>query len=114
MVRTEQEIHSIINELCDSIRVLFGEKTPEAILFGSCARGDAEEGSDVDVMLLVDAPRSVIADKNWQVGDVAAELLLTHDMLVSPIVENRAYFYENMDALPFYRNVQREGVHIVG
>lgn len=50
MSRNDSEIHAIISELCDSMRALFSWEMPEAILFGSYARGDAEEGSDVDVM----------------------------------------------------------------
>jgi len=32
--------------------------------------------------------------------------------VVSPIVENRDYFHANAQLLPFFRNVQREGVAI--
>ena len=84
----------------------------EAILFGSYARGDADPGSDIDVLILVDASRQDISAQNWQVGDMAAELLLNYGVVVSPIVENREYFNRNVNVLPFYRNVNREGVRI--
>ncbi len=69
----------------------------EAILFGSYTRGDAEPGSDIDVLILVDASRQDISSRNWQVGDLAAELLLDHGVVVSPIVENRDYFNKNVE-----------------
>lgn len=84
----------------------------EAILFGSYARGDADPGSDIDVLLLVDASRQDISDRNWQVGDLAAELLLDHGIVVSPLVENREYFNQNLQLFPFYRSIEREGVRI--
>lgn len=31
---------------------------------------------------------------------------------MSPIVENRDYFNENVDVLPFYRNIERKGVRL--
>ena len=102
----------IVAELCSRIALLFPQDKIEAILFGSYARGDADSGSDIDVLLLVDASRQVIADRNWQVGDLAAELLLDHGIVVSPFVENREYFNRNLQLFPFYRSIEREGVRI--
>lgn len=52
---TNQEMKKIVAELCGSVASLFPQNKAEAILFGSYARGDAEPGSDIDVLILVDA-----------------------------------------------------------
>ena len=52
---TNQEVEKIVEELCGSVTSLFPQNKIEAILFGSYARGDAEPGSDIDVLILVDA-----------------------------------------------------------
>lgn len=109
---TNQEVKKIVEELCGSVASLFPKNKIEAILFGSYARGDAEPGSDIDVLILVDASRQDISARNWQVGGLAAEFLLDYGIVVSPIVENRTYFNKNVDVLPFYRNVKREGVRL--
>ena len=111
-MRTRQEVVAIVAELCSRIALLFPEDKIEAILFGSYARGDADPGSDIDVLLLVDASRQDISDRNWQVGNLAAELLLNHGIVVSPFVENREYFNRNLQLFPFYRGIEREGVRI--
>lgn len=111
-MRTRQEVATIVAELCSRIALLFPQDKIDAILFGSYARGDADSGSDIDVLLLVDASRQDISDRNWQVGDLAAELLLNHGVVVSPLVENREYFNQNLKLLPFYRSIEREGVKI--
>ncbi len=109
---TQQEVRQLIAEMTERIRLIFPEGLNRVVLFGSFARNDAEEGSDVDVMYLVDVPRSVISSRNWQVGAAAADLLLKHGVLISPVVENRDYFEKNEELLPFFRNVRREGVGI--
>ena len=109
---SEKQMERIITELFDGLSGIFPHEKIDAILFGSYARGEQEDGSDIDVLLLVDAPREDISRQNWQVGNIAAELLLNHGVLVSPIVENRAYFNANAEILPFYRSIRREGVHI--
>lgn len=111
-MRTRQEVAAIVAELCSRIALLFPQDKIEAILFGSYARGDADPGSDIDVLILVDASRQDISDRNWQVGDLAAELLLDHGIAVSPLVENREYFNQNLQLFPFYRSIEREGVRI--
>ena len=101
-----------IAELCEKVALVFPQNKIEAILFGSYARGDADLDSDIDVLLLIDASRQEIASKNWKVGVLAADLLLNYGVVVSPIVENREYFSRNVDLLPFYRNIDHEGVRI--
>lgn len=109
---TRQEATVIIVAMTRKITLLFPQDRIEAILFGSHARGDAGPESDIDVLFLVDASRQDIAERNWQVGDLAAELLLEYGVVVSPIVENRECFNRNSQGLPFYRSVESEGVRI--
>lgn len=109
---TIQEVTTIITDLTHKLALLFPKDRIEPILFGSYARGDAEPGSDIDVLFLVDASHQEISERNWQIGDLAAELLLEHSVVASPLVENREYFNRNSQVLPFYRSVEREGVRI--
>ena len=111
-MHTKQEVAAIIAELCSRAALLFPRSRIEAILFGSYARGDADPESDIDVLLLVDASRQDISNRNWQVGNLAADLLMDYGIVVSPIVENREYFNSNLHLFPFYRNIECEGVRI--
>ena len=76
-----------MHELCEGIARIFPQERIDAVLFCSCARGDAELGSDIDVLLLVDSSREMISERSWRIGDLAGELLMEHGVLVSPIVE---------------------------
>ena len=109
---SQLEVRAIIARLRESLESIFPHEQFDVILFGSYAREDADDGSDIDVMFLVDSSRQTIAEKYWQVGEAAAEVLMDFGIVVSPIVENRAYYHANAELLPFFRNVQREGVRI--
>ncbi len=109
-IRTQQEVNAIIRQLCSGLKPLFPLGSMEAILFGSYARGEADAESDIDVMVLVDSSRQDISEKTWEISSVAADLLLDRGVMVSPIVENRRYFQDNIGFLPFYQNIAREGV----
>ena len=109
-MRSQQEVNTIIRQLCAGLKPLFPKDSMEAILFGSYARGDADADSDIDVMVLVDSSRQDISEKTWEISSVAADLLLKNGVMVSPIIENRGYFQKNAGYLPLYKNILREGV----
>lgn len=110
---SQHEVRAIIAQLRQSLIDIFPQEQFDVILFGSYARNDADDGSDIDVMFLTDSSRQAIAEKHWQIGEAAAEVLMDHGIVVSPVVENRAYYHANADLLPFFRNVKREGVQIL-
>ena len=111
-VCSQSEVYSILAQLRNHMADIFPQERFDVILFGSYARGEANDESDIDVMILVDSSRQTIAARHWQIGEAAAEVLLSHGVVVSPIVENRAYYHANADLLPFFKNVRREGVLI--
>ena len=69
------ETDKIIKQLCDGIYPLFPDSKLEVFLFGSYARGDAEDGSDIDLMLLVDYSREDIAKKNRIDRDLTEQIV---------------------------------------
>ena len=105
---SQAELRQIILQLRSNIAEIFPQERFDVILFGSYARNEAEDGSDMDVMFLVDSSRQAIAEKHRQLGEAAADVLMDFGIVVSPIVENRDYYLANADILPFFRNVQRE------
>lgn len=110
---SQLEVRTIIAQLREKLANIFPQEQFDIILFGSYARHDADDESDIDVLFLVNSSRQTIQEKHWQIGEAAAEVLMDFGIVVSPIVENRAYYHANADLLPFFRNVQREGVRIV-
>lgn len=109
---SQNEVHELVKELSKEIAMLFREENIETIMFGSYARNEATSDSDIDVLILVDSPREIIADKNWEIGELAANILLDYGVVVSPIVENREFFIRNLSVLPFFQVINREGVKI--
>jgi len=89
---------------------LLGDVLQKIILFGSYARGDFEEDSDVDIMLLLNCQRADLPKYRKMLSEVSSDASLDNDVTVSLIVKDKETFYGKMDILPFYQNVQKEGV----
>jgi predicted nucleotidyltransferase len=77
------------------------------ILFGSQARGDAEPGSDIDVLVILEAPVRPGEEIRRTINDVAG-LSLENNVVFSCVFVSRDRFESELS--PLLINVRREGV----
>lgn len=107
-------VRSIICGFSVQLRTLLKNDLSKIILYGSYARGDFQEDSDVDVMILVNLPAEEIEKIEEAIFELAYDIEMEHGIHISPIIKNAEQFEYWVDALPFYRNVKKEGVEISG
>ena len=82
------------------------------IVYGSYARGDYKENSDIDVMILTPLSNQQIEKVENAVFDLAFDLEMESEIVINPVIENEAHYQYWLGALPFYNNVEREGIVI--
>lgn len=85
-----------------------------AYLYGSYARGDYNNESDVDILLIVDLSQEEISEKRMAVASVSSELSLEYGVTVSVTIKPKVQFNRYFSVLPFYRNVLKEGIKYAG
>ena len=78
-------------------------------LFGSNARGDATEDSDIDIFLQV---AHLTKDMEQDVYNMAYALELKYDCLIDVIVLSDTVVNTHATHLPIYHNILREGVRV--
>ena len=108
------ELNTITNEVVNSARDLFKDQLWRIMLYGSYARGDFNEESDVDIMILLNCDESDIRKFRKQTCRMASRIGLDNDVEVSLLVRDRDSFEQRRNILPFYRNVNDEGVILYG
>lgn len=101
---------SAINRFAGSVKELFGNSYCRMIIYGSYARGDFHEKSDIDIMILVDIPEEDIWRYENTVYDLAYDIMMDTGFDISPVIKNIDQFNYWSDTLPYYRNVNKEGV----
>lgn len=84
-------VRDMVEELRRRLQRHYGHRLCKVILYGSQARGDAETGSDVDVLVVlegvVDAGEEIRAT-----SPIAADLSLSHDQVVCLVFVSRDDF----------------------
>ena len=103
------KIQTIVAELHRHFEVLYGDRMLQMVLFGSQARGDAEPGSDIDILIVLrelSSPGREIS----RTGEITAALSLSYDVVIScTFISADCYA---MEQSPLLLNVRREGVTV--
>jgi len=103
----DDELRGILRELRQRLEVLYGDRLVQTVLYGSQARGDAQAGSDIDVLVVLRSPLEP-AHEISRLGPFLTTLSLDHDTLVSCAFVSEERFREEQS--PFLMNVRREGI----
>ena len=101
------KIKNLVKEIKDYLIRRYRTGIKSVILYGSYARGDSTENSDVDVMIVIsDDLNPMEIEKS--LSDFLFELLLKENELISVIAITESIF-ENYRS-PFILNTKEEGV----
>jgi predicted nucleotidyltransferase len=103
------KIQIILTELRHRLEALYGERLVRMVLFGSQARGDAEPGSDIDVLVVLKGPVSP-CEEITKTSEIVADLSLQFTEVISCVFMDEARFLHRNG--PLLRNIRREGVPI--
>ncbi len=106
----EPRIMEIATEATEKAVKTLGEELEKAILFGSCARGDNNEESDIDVALIMNCDRTDISKYSKRVVDVACEIGCKYFEMVNFICLPLKEYIEKQSWYPFYKNIKNEGI----
>ena len=100
-------LDQILREFQDGLKEIYGSRLVRVVLFGSQARDDAEPGSDIDVMLVLQGPVNPHKEIE-RLSSFTLALDLKHDVVISCIYMSEEDF--NHERSPLMLNVRREGV----
>ena len=103
------KLHNILQKLHDSLRALYGERLTRIVLYGSQARGDAENESDIDVLVVLKGNVSP-CEEVVRTLDFVTDISLKHTVVIACVfISEKQYESEQS---PLLLNVRREGIPI--
>ena len=109
---TQAQLKNITDEISKSAKSILGDKLHKIILYGSYARGDYTNESDVDIMVLADIKNEEIYPFDEKICETTSKLGMENKIMVSVFIKDKQFFDEYLHILPFYQNVIKDGVEL--
>ena len=102
-------VRTALDDALVALRDLYGDRLRQIVLFGSHARGEAREESDVDVLVVLEGKVNVLKELR-RLSHLNIRLLIEHGEAFSfqPYAETDYRAGQHR----FLRNVHAEGVHL--
>ena len=105
----QKQLRRVLRLLRKELKNALGERIEKVVLYGSQARGDARDGSDIDVLIVLkdDFKYGVMLRKTSR---IVAKLSLDNDVVISRAFASRQQYEKSK--MPFLMNVRRDGIAI--
>ena len=110
---SRQDLDIILQEIAGAYRSVYGDNLVKILMYGSYARGDFNADSDVDVAAIVKGERQNLQNDLKKIWDISSNLELEYETIVSPTVIPFDEYEQYREDIPYYRNIEQEGVIVV-
>jgi predicted nucleotidyltransferase len=106
----EERDRNLVSEFKKRLPIDVMAHIRKVIAFGSRVRGQGEEDSDLDLLILIDRKTPELESK---IEDIAYQVMWDHDF--KPIISIRVfteanYFNSLKEGFSFYKTIEREGI----
>ncbi|MDR2547690.1 MAG: nucleotidyltransferase domain-containing protein [Lachnospiraceae bacterium] len=112
--KNDTRIKAITEKVLHAAKDILGERLDKVILFGSYARGDFDNCSDVDIFVLADVPHEETNKWSVNIDDRLSDLWFDYDLLVCIHLTSRSKFDRYYQVTPYYQNIIKEGIELHG
>ena len=100
-------IKKLIAEFKQGLAKVYGRQLKAVYLYGSYARGDYDENSDVDVMIVLEDYQNY-CDELDRSGELISKLSLKYGISISRVIMKQRQWQN--DDTPLLRNIRAEGM----
>ncbi|MBE9012403.1 nucleotidyltransferase domain-containing protein [Pseudanabaenaceae cyanobacterium LEGE 13415] len=101
------KLRRVLHRLKQELTALYRDRLEALVLYGSFARCEQTDASDIDVLVVLKGEVSQV-DEIWRMGEVGTKLLLEYDELVSVVPTSQAEFYNPNS--PLLQTIHQEGI----
>lgn len=103
------DYHKILTDLKNHLKEKYGESINEVVLFGSHARGDFNEDSDYDILIVLDKDYSG-KDEN-QILDLCYDIDLKYNILLDVHLLSKNEMTSIRGRQPIFINALKSGIY---
>ena len=105
-------MNDLVHQYIELLSEIYGNHLKTVILYGSYARGDYTEDSDIDIMVLLDLSDIDIKKYRHELSCMTYDFNMDYDLDIRPIAKSKEHFDKWVGVYPFYSNIEKEGVKL--
>jgi predicted nucleotidyltransferase len=106
----DKKIEQIIKNFSNETQTLPKDNLVAEYLFGSVARAEGTEYSDIDILIIV---RNFNYQIRKQLSGISSEYSLNHGVYISPVIKDLKIWEKNrLHHTAFYEEIRRDGVQL--
>lgn len=102
----------LLKEYRQAIAEILGNRLSRMVLYGSYARGDFKQDSDIDIMILADVPPEEISGYADKIYDITYDFEIQYGMEINPSVQSRKIYEQWKNVYLFFMNIEKDGVPV--
>lgn len=108
--RINPAIEPIVREFKAALQALYGDRLGNIVLYGSYARGDYDEESDIDLMILLNDEQVDTYAEIFRLSDFTLDFILRYGKAISVLPVPTKRYQQSFG--PVYQNARREGLAV--
>ncbi len=106
----KDNLTSVVQNYLHEIREILGNDYIKGVVYGSFARGEYSEESDIDIAIFTNRNPEDLYVLRSEIADITFEYDMKYDIILSPVFHNVALFNRMLGVMPYYQSIQKEGI----
>lgn len=114
IVLNEVIIEKIKKETAEMAKTAMGTDLIKIVLYGSCARGDYTQDSDIDIALITACNRLEAKRYSEKLAGISTQLAMKYFAVVNFVCLPYDEFTQKKSWYPYFKNIESEGEILYG
>ncbi|MCI8930871.1 MAG: nucleotidyltransferase domain-containing protein [Lachnospiraceae bacterium] len=107
-----EDLSCLLERYKEAVSQILGERLKRIILYGSYARGDFKQDSDMDIMILADIQPEEISNLADRIYDITYDFEVKYEMEINPSIQSIQVYEQWKGVYPFFMNIEKDGVAV--
>lgn len=105
-------LSSLLTEYRKAVAQILGNRLNRMVLYGSYARGDFKQDSDIDIMVLADICPEEVSSYADKIYDITYDFELQYGIEINPSIQSIKTYEQWKNVYLFFMNIEKDGVII--